>query len=243
MDLIYKVTAYETIDDVYDFFSGRLVNENKGFFFETKDRPGLEAEDSIYYFFKNHLVAKAIFDDGVKDFSKEGKVGYKLRDIKLYSSKEKINHKIIDNNICYVEIPEQKAEIERVVENAIVMQMLKANEIDNDEDEESYPEGKYFFRVHKSIERSPELVKRAKEKRLKDTGKLACEVCRMDFKSTYGELGDGFIEAHHSIPVAEMKPNHNSKSKDLNLVCSNCHRMLHRGKSLLTVDDLRKILK
>jgi len=28
-------------------------------------------------------------------------------------------------------------------------------------------------------------------------------VCGFDFKKVYGELGDGFIEAHHLLPISQ----------------------------------------
>lgn len=244
MDLIYKVTAYKNIDGVYDYFSDRLINENDGYFFETKNRPDLNSGDYIYYFFKNSLVAVAVFD-GKKNREREGEIGYKLRDVMLYISKEKINSNIISNNICHVKNDEQKNEVERLLDSAVVMPMLQVDRsVENiDEDEGSYPEGRHYYRVHKQIERSRSLVKLAKEQCLKKTGKLECEACETNFKTTYGELGDGFIEAHHKIPVSAMKPNQTSSPEDLEMVCSNCHRMLHRGKVLLTVHDLKKILK
>jgi hypothetical protein len=112
-------------------------------------------------------------------------------------------------------------------------------EILEEDDESSYPEGVQKYRVHRTRERDPSLGRKAKLKRLKLTGKLACEVCEFDFAATYGQHGHGFIEAHHKIPVADLNGKTKTKIADLAMVCSNCHRMLHRGKSLLTVEGLR----
>jgi predicted HNH restriction endonuclease len=30
-------------------------------------------------------------------------------------------------------------------------------------------------------------------------------MCGFDFKDKYGELGEGFAECHHTIPVSELK--------------------------------------
>ena len=34
--------------------------------------------------------------------------------------------------------------------------------------------------------------------------RLACEVCGFDFAITYGDLGTGFIEAHHVLPLSAI---------------------------------------
>ncbi|GAE32694.1 hnh endonuclease [Halalkalibacter hemicellulosilyticusJCM 9152] len=59
-------------------------------------------------------------------------------------------------------------------------------------------------------------------------GRLFCEICNFDFYKKYGELGGDFIEGHHTIPVSELEEGHKTNVKDIVLVCSNCHRMLHR---------------
>jgi 5-methylcytosine-specific restriction enzyme A len=71
---------------------------------------------------------------------------------------------------------------------------------------------------------------------LEREGKLACEVCGFDFAASYGEIGVGFIEAHHLVPIAKLTKLRISSLSDLALVCSNCHRMLH--KSELSVEAL-----
>jgi 5-methylcytosine-specific restriction endonuclease McrA len=68
-----------------------------------------------------------------------------------------------------------------------------------------------------------------------------CYVCGMDFKSTYGEIGDGFIEIHHRIPVSERGGEYKLKDGDLVPLCSNCHSMVHRHKKAMDVDELKKI--
>jgi predicted HNH restriction endonuclease len=116
---------------------------------------------------------------------------------------------------------------------------LRENEIVIEDDESAFPEGKARYRQHRSLERDSKITRRAKAKRLKETGKLECEVCRSDFSRRYGARGSGFIEAHHKTPVSQLLGKRRTKMEDLALVCSNCHRMLHRGESLLTIEQLR----
>jgi predicted HNH restriction endonuclease len=50
----------------------------------------------------------------------------------------------------------------------------------------------------------------------------------MSFREVYGEIGSGFAEAHHVLPLAQLAESVVSSSHDLVTVCANCHRMLHR---------------
>ena len=112
------------------------------------------------------------------------------------------------------------------------------------EDEASrYPEGRESYREHRRLERDPSISKKAKANRLAETKMLKCDVCGFDFQRTYGELGARYIEAHHTIPVSVIRGIAKTKINDLALVCSNCHRMLHRGPRLLSVAELKKLLR
>ncbi len=117
---------------------------------------------------------------------------------------------------------------------------LPENEVVIEDDESAFPEGKEKFKQHRYLERDGQISRRAKAQRLAKTGKLECEVCRLDFVARYGEIGRGFIEAHHRTPVAQLAGTKKTKIEELALVCSNCHRMLHRGDSLLTIEQLKE---
>ncbi|MDO0823081.1 HNH endonuclease [Desulfosporosinus nitroreducens] len=106
-----------------------------------------------------------------------------------------------------------------------------------DEEEEEFSEGTVLFRRHKIIERNRKVVTEVKAKALAE-GNLRCKVCKFDFFKEYGEIGYGYIECHHTIPVSEYTNGMKTKAKDLALVCSNCHRMLHRRRPWLTIDNL-----
>jgi len=99
-------------------------------------------------------------------------------------------------------------------------------------------EGAATLRTHLRRERSRSLVDRFK----RELTSFACAVCNFDFAETYGVLGNGFVEAHHKIPVAMLKPGAKTKLEDLAAVCANCHRMLHRAGGL-SIDDLKVRLR
>lgn len=123
---------------------------------------------------------------------------------------------------------------------------LKDNSADyqtflNDELDKDFPsnEGKEMFKKHRIRERDSRLTRRKKEISIQE-GKLACEVCAFSFKKVFDQY---YIECHHVIPIhlGERITN----LEDLALVCSNCHRMLHRkinGK-FLSIEELKEIRK
>jgi 5-methylcytosine-specific restriction protein A len=110
------------------------------------------------------------------------------------------------------------------------------------EEEEVFPEGKVLYRLHRVRERDPQLVHHAKQKAMDEKGKLACVACTFDFASVYGAVGLGFIECHHLLPLAELTQARLSRLADLALVCSNCHRMLHRKRPWLSLDQLSALV-
>lgn len=102
----------------------------------------------------------------------------------------------------------------------------------------SAEEGAEVLRAHLKRERSSKLVNRFK-RQLKE---FRCSICSFDFEQVYGDLGRGFIEAHHVVPISSMKPGDETRIQDLVPVCSNCHRMLHRKYPTLGSDDLRALM-
>lgn len=114
--------------------------------------------------------------------------------------------------------------------------------IPSEDDEEVFPEGKEIFRLHKSKERNIKLVEKAKQKKLEVDPLMCCEACGFSFIKTYGEIGNGFIEAHHIIPIAELTAETETSIKDIVFVCSNCHRMLHRRRPWININDLKNLL-
>jgi 5-methylcytosine-specific restriction enzyme A len=104
-------------------------------------------------------------------------------------------------------------------------------------------EGRLLFKVHRCRERSPGLARRKKDAVLKATGRLRCEVCGFDFVAQYGGSEGPFVECHHRRPLASLRPGQRTTLNDLALVCSNCHRMLHRLSDPSDLGGLRERLK
>ncbi|WP_170291562.1 EVE domain-containing protein [Heliobacterium mobile] len=119
---------------------------------------------------------------------------------------------------------------------------IEATPEEEDEEEKTFPEGKVYYRLHKKRERSRTLVNQKKEQVKREGEKLICQVCTFDFEKTYGVIGKDFIEVHHTKPISEMKENDETSLDDLAVVCSNCHRMLHRRRPWLTTEQLTSLL-
>jgi 5-methylcytosine-specific restriction protein A len=112
---------------------------------------------------------------------------------------------------------------------------------DDQEDDEGVLEGSLVLRVHRDRERKASAVERKKNAALWAHGRLSCEVCGFDFAASYGEAGHGFIECHH-VRLLSDTGRTLTRQSDLALVCSNCHRMLHR-RPWPSIDELRHRLK
>lgn len=109
---------------------------------------------------------------------------------------------------------------------------------------DSFPEGKLTERLHKQRERSSSLIKAVKKEALFQHKKLECQCCGFDFEANYGELGREFIEAHHTKPVSELhQDGEKTQKEDIALVCANCHRMLHRKRPWLKMNELKNLTK
>ena len=113
---------------------------------------------------------------------------------------------------------------------------LPVRETDQEEDEPEDEKTRVQLRLHKRYERNRSLTVKAKR-----IHGYTCGVCKFNFEKGYGELGRGYIEAHHKTPfhLLPMKVRLDPR-EDFVTVCANCHRMLHRKKTGLPVDELRK---
>lgn len=85
-------------------------------------------------------------------------------------------------------------------------------------------EGTALIVRHRRRERNPAL----RTAKIKSAATLDCEVCEFNFGRAYGERGTGYVEVHHTLPL-HISGTVETKLDDLALLCSNCHRMIHRS--------------
>ena len=118
--------------------------------------------------------------------------------------------------------------------------ILLAQTFGYDPAEREFKEGKANLRIHLAKERNRNLVNLAKNKWNKQqAGDIKCAICFFSFMDKYGQIGEGFIEAHHIKPISELAPDTIIRIDDLIPVCSNCHSILHRRNPSITVKELQ----
>ena len=104
-------------------------------------------------------------------------------------------------------------------------------------------EGRLLTSVHERRERNSKLVRAKKASVYRQKGNLSCEACGFDFLAVFGERGDGFIECHHTRPIASLTDGSKTRLSDLALLCSNCHRMIHVKQPWLSLSELRTLIR
>lgn len=104
-------------------------------------------------------------------------------------------------------------------------------------------EGRLLTRIHIQRERDRDLVRTKIAKTQAGVGELKCEVCTFDFARKYGSHGAGFIECHHMRPLSTLIEISRTTLADLALLCSNCHRMIHRSRPWLSLQELRVLIQ
>lgn len=132
--------------------------------------------------------------------------------------------------------PEAQTPVEPLAEDAKTLPDLEELNI-------SVKEGGRRLITHLRRERNPQIIEAKKSQVLRAAGALKCEVCTFDFVEKYGQLGHGFCEAHHIIPLSDSNREVETRLEDLAILCSNCHRMIHRTKPMLSIDEFRERLQ
>ncbi|WP_290888908.1 HNH endonuclease [Arenimonas sp.] len=100
-----------------------------------------------------------------------------------------------------------------------------------------YKEGLRYSILSTAIERNPV----ARPKYIDQYG-CRCFVCSFDFRKTYGELGDGYIHVHHRTDISKSDGVYEvDPIRDLVPLCPNCHAMIHRRSTSISVEELAAI--
>ena len=101
------------------------------------------------------------------------------------------------------------------------------------------------YKTHRRIERTTDNSRKVK----RELG-YTCQACGFNFKNTYGELSlnkkkEEFIEAHHIRQIQDLPEGEvvEFNIEDFAVLCSNCHRMVHRKNPPYSINEIKKILK
>ena len=110
-----------------------------------------------------------------------------------------------------------------------------SGDLDDPTSPEARTEGGEKVFISKRRERDPKLREQALALHGYD-----CMSCGFNFEAFYGEIGKGFIEVHHVVPLADAKERRTDPENDLVVLCANCHRMVHRQKGIcLSLNEIR----
>lgn len=192
-----------------------------------------------------HLVTPVDYETKLNpeiehDFKWERRVAVVAKaslDSKIFSSPDRLNfYKPNRGKVCSISLLGDTAnsdQIQNEIWRLFQGQFVKNINLSSDVDNKNIPPSNYdqlfnegevikSLKEHYTRERSSIAINLAKKRGLENSS-LKCECCNFDFYSTYGEQ---FIECHHRKPIA--KGQRLTSLDDLALVCSNCHRMLHR---------------
>jgi HNH endonuclease len=129
----------------------------------------------------------------------------------------------------------------------VVRRALGLEEADGDtssatDTHSDYVEARRLARERYYFARNPALVRAAKQ----HYG-YGCQVCEFTFEGMYGDVGHEYIECHHKNPLSERPEEEQQEAAttgidEVAVVCANCHRMLHRRRPALTIDELREFV-
>lgn len=99
-----------------------------------------------------------------------------------------------------------------------------------------YSEGKVKEITLKTYDRNP----LARQVCIEHHG-YSCTVCGFNFKKFYGAIGANYIEVHHLKQVADIGEEYQiDPINELRPVCANCHRMLHKERPPLSIEELQR---
>jgi len=139
------------------------------------------------------------------------------------------------------EIPDDDV-LERDLHDLVnIYEKLYFSQDDGFEPPETVTEDFRLYKEHRRIER-----KSSNSDKVKKAQGYVCKACGFDFKEKYGQLGHEYIEAHHLIPVSDLagKLVDLDIYKDFTVLCSNCHRMIHRSEYSSNLDlFIKKYIK
>jgi len=136
--------------------------------------------------------------------------------------------------------PELVDELEAVWFDFLTTQKIRHNPFipaDN-EIQKTYTEGTPNQVSVTKYERNPF----ARKKCLEHYG-FSCVVCDFNFEKTYGQIGKDFIHVHHLKQVATVGQTYEvDPVKDLRPVCPNCHSIIHKQKTPLTIEEVTQFI-
>lgn len=145
---------------------------------------------------------------------------------------------VVDNLLCVHANTQYSVDISKFLNNPF-------SPIDEEGHSEiiSRLEGESNSRFHKRIERDSNFIRQIKSRYQQQDPLMHCQICSFSYAEKYGDLGKGYIEAHHKIPLSKLEDACQTKESDIIFVCANCHRMIHSKTPEQTIDDIKNYIR
>ncbi|MFI3046491.1 HNH endonuclease [Pseudomonas coronafaciens] len=144
------------------------------------------------------------------------------------------------SNIWYADNQESAELVDKVL--LLIEHGSGQNRLPDVDSEAFGSEGNPRLVSHLRRERNSTIVKKKKIKVFAETGALCCEVCGFNFEKVYGRAGEKFCEVHHLTPLHKSDRNTETKLSELAVVCSNCHRIIHRMSPMPCISELKRLI-
>ncbi len=110
-----------------------------------------------------------------------------------------------------------------------IVEKAASSSSSDEDDERTWAEGSPKRTQHIRRERASGLAKMKKRRFIQLHGHLYCERCKIIPSEELGPHGNACIEVHHStLAVAKMGGDSATRLADLQCLCANCHRIVHR---------------
>ncbi|POF43402.1 HNH endonuclease [Pseudomonas laurylsulfativorans] len=144
------------------------------------------------------------------------------------------------SNVWYADKPESAELVDKVL--LLIERDSRPDRLPDVDSEAFGSEGNPRLVSHFRRERNSTIVKKKRAAVLAATGALCCEVCGFDFEKVYGKHGEKFCEVHHLTPLHKSDRNTKTKLSELAVVCSNCHRIIHRMSPMPSISGLKNVI-
>lgn len=174
------------------------------------------------------------------------KEDFSVKDIDLKINKKSLKAKYYEYGNIYAKhydsnnLPSTETLIRDLLYVLELYQQLIKNDIEEPEISTTTLYETKKFRYHLRVERNQTISESVK----KIKG-YTCEACNFEFYNKYGAIGKDFIEAHHLTPISSLEIGETKLDaiKDFAVLCSNCHRMIHKLPDSSNIELLKEIIK
>ena len=232
---------YIDIEELQEtYFMGDLVNEQDGTYYYRK--VGIKTEKNVLFLFQynNHIIASAVLSDTVKydapiDGEYYGAWKFDKDTIQVFRPITLNEIQAIDNNV------QGFSQVKRIIDMSYLEKIMKLIEEKKRPDipeeislmdSQGLKEGAKKQILVNAYERNAIARNQCiTHYKIKDSGKVKCQVCSFCFEDFYGEEFKDKIHIHHIKALAEIDDEYEvDPVKDLIPICPNCHYAVHSSR-------------